>query len=66
MVYSTFGYCAPVWCRSAYIRLINSVVNDAMRIVTVCLRPAPTDYLPILAGIQTAELRRQGTTISIA
>ena len=26
----------------------------------------PTDYLPILAGIQPAELRRQGATLSLA
>ena len=37
-----------------------------MRIVTGCLRPKPTDCLPILAGIQPAELRRQGATFSLA
>ena len=51
LVYSTAEYCAPVWCRSAHARLIDSVLNDALRIVTGCLRPTPTDYLPILAGI---------------
>ena len=58
LVYSTAEYCAPVWCRSAHTRLIDSVLNDALRIVTGCLRPTPTDYLPVLAGIQPAELRR--------
>ena len=66
LVYSTAEYCAPVWCRSAHTRLINSVLNDALRIVTGCLRPTPTDYLPILAGIQPAELRRRGATLSLA
>ena len=56
--YSTAEYCAPVWCRSVHTRLIDSVLNDALRIVTGCLQPTPTDYLPILAGIQLAELRR--------
>ena len=37
-----------------------------MRFVTGCLRPTPTDYLPILAGIQPAELRRRGATLSLA
>ena len=66
LVYSTAEYCAPVWCRSAHIRLIDSVLNDALRIVTGCLRPTPTDYLPVLAGIQPAELRRLGATLSLA
>ena len=65
-VYSTAEYCAPVWCRSAHIRLIDSVLNDALRIVTGCLRPTPTDHLPVLSGIQPAELRRLGATLSLA
>ena len=65
LVYSTAQY-APVWCRSAHTRQIDSVLNDALRIVTGCLRPTPTDYLPILAGIQPAELRRRGATLSLA
>ena len=66
LVYSTAEYCAPVWCRSAHTRLIDSVLNDALRIVTECLRPTPTDHLPILSGIQPAELRRLGATLSLA
>ena len=62
LVYSTAEYCAPVWCPSAHTRLIDSVLNDALRIVTGCLRPTPTDHLPVLSGIQPAELRRLGTT----
>ena len=57
LVYSTAEYCAPVWCRSANTRLMDSVLNDALRIITGCLRPTPTDQLLILSGIQPAELR---------
>ena len=46
-----------------YTRLIDSVLNDALRIVTGCLRPTPTDNLPVLSGIQPPELRRQGATL---
>ena len=63
LVYSTAEYCAPVWCRSAHTRLIDSVLNDALRIVTGYLRPTPTDHLPILSDIQPAELRRMGATL---
>ena len=66
LVYSTAEYCAPVWCRSAHTRLIDNVLNDALRIVTGCLSPTPTDHLSILSGIQPAELRRMGATLSLA
>ena len=56
LVYSAAEYCTPVWCRSAHTRLIDSVLNDALRIVTGCLRPTPTDHL---------ELRRMGATLSL-
>ena len=64
-MHSTAEYCAPPWCRSAHTRLINPAINDALRIVTRCLRPIPVDNLPILAGIQPAELRRNGATLSL-
>ena len=41
-------------------------MNDALRIVTGCLRPTPTDHLPVLSGIQPAELCRMGATLSLA
>ena len=66
LVYSTAEYCSPVWCHSAHNRLIDSVLNDALCIVTGCLRPTPTNHLPILSDIQPAELRRMGATLSLA
>ena len=66
LVYSTAEYCAPVWCRSAHTHLIDSVLNDALRIVTGCLCLIPTEHLPVLSGIQPAELRRLGATLSLA
>ena len=54
-----------VWCNCAHIRLIDNVVNDAMHIVTGCLRVPTKDYLPILAGILPAELRQQVATLSL-
>ena len=66
LVYSTSEYCALVWCRSAHTRLIDNVLNDALRIVTGCLRPTPTDHLPVFSGIQPAELRRLRATLSLA
>jgi len=65
LVHSTADHCAPAWIRNAHTRLIDPTINDALRIVTGCLRPTPADYLPILAGIQPAELRRSGATLSL-
>ena len=41
---------------------IDGVLYDALRI---CLRPTPIDSLPILSGIQPAELRRLEVTLSL-
>ena len=65
LVYSAAEYCAPVWCRSAHTRLIDSVLNDALLMVTGCLRPNPTDHLPVLSGIQPAELRQMAAALSL-
>ena len=62
LVYSTAEYCAPVWCRSTHTRLIDSILNDALCIAT----STPTEDLPVLAGIQPAELHRLGATLSLA
>ena len=66
LVHSAAEYCVPVWCCSAHTRLIDSVLNDALRIVTGCLRPTPTDHLPVLSGTQPSKLRRMGATLSLA
>jgi len=66
LMHSTGEHCAPVWCSIAHTRLIDPAVNDALRIVIGCLRPTPVDNLPTLTGIQPAELRRIGATLSLA
>ena len=57
LVYSTAEYCTPVWCCSTHTHLIDNILNDALRIVNGCLHPLLTENLPVLAGIQPAELR---------
>ena len=66
LAYSTAEYCASVWFCSAHTRFTDRVLNDTLRIVTGCLRPTPTDHLHVLSGIQPAELRRLGATLSLA
>ena len=66
LVFSTAECCAAVWCCSAHTRLLDSVLNDALSIITGCLRPTPTNHLSILSGIQPVELRRLRATFSLA
>ena len=67
LVYSTAEYCAPVWCRSAHTRLIDSVLNDALRIVTGCLRPTPTDHLYLYSqASRQLTFGEWGATLSLA
>ena len=42
------------------------VVNDALHVVTRCLRPIPTEDLQVLAGIQPAELCQLRGTLALA
>jgi len=65
LVRSTTEYCAPVWCRSAHTCLIDPNINGILWIVARCLHPVPVGNLPILAGIQPAELHRKGATLSL-
>jgi len=58
LVHSTAEYCSPVWCSIAHTRPIDPVINDALQIVTGCLRPVTTGNVLILADIQRAKLRR--------
>jgi len=66
LIHSTTEHCPAVWWRSAHTRLIDFTIHDVLRIVTGCLRPAPVDNLPFLAGTQPAELRRKGATLSLS
>ena len=66
LIYSTAEYCALAWCRSMHTRLIYNVLNDALHIVIGCLRPTPMDNLPVLSGVQPAELCHQEATLFMA
>ena len=52
LVYLTAEYYAPVWCRSAHTRLIDNVLNDALRIITACIPLQRTTYLYSQASSQ--------------
>ena len=66
LVHFTAEYCAPAWCGSTHTCLIDKPINDALRIVTKCLRATPMDNLFIFEGIQPTELYRQKVELSWA
>ena len=46
LAYSTAEYCAPVSTHSAHTHLLDRPINNFLRMVTGCLKPTPTEYLP--------------------
>ena len=59
LVYSAAEYASPAWCRSSHAKKLDTALNDTMRLITGCLRPTPTAFLPVLSGIAPAPLRRE-------
>ena len=59
LVYSAAEYASPAWSRSAHAKKLDITLNETMRIVTGCLKPTPTEFLPVLSGIAPAALRRE-------
>ena len=59
LVYSAAEYASPAWCRSTHTRKLDVALNGTMRIITGCMRPTETTFLPVLAGITPPDIRRE-------
>ena len=66
LCYSAAEYCAPVWSHSEHTKLLDSSLNECVRLVTGCIRSTPTDMLPILGGVEPAGIGRKSNTITIS
>ena len=66
LVFSAAEYCAPTWSRSPHAKKVDTAINNALRIISGCLKPTPVFYLPVLAGIAPAGLRREAATLALA
>jgi len=62
LCYSTAEYCAPVWDRSPYTKLIDVQLNESMRVVSGALHPTPLPWLPVLSHITPPHIRRMAAT----
>ena len=58
-MFSVAEYCAPVWCRSAHVNLVDVQLNTTLRTITGTLRSTPLPWLPVLSNIVPASFRRQ-------
>lgn len=58
LVYSAAEYCAPVWTNSHHTSLVDTQLNQAMRIITGTIRTTPTAWLPVLSNIAPPQIRR--------
>ncbi|KAL7856241.1 hypothetical protein AOLI_G00198450 [Acnodon oligacanthus] len=59
-------YCAPAWSRSPHVNNVDTAIISTLLIVTGCLKPIPASYLPVLAGITPASLRRDAASLTLA
>ena len=66
LVLSVAKFRAPIWCRGAYTHLIDVQINNALRIVTKCLRSVPVVYPPVLAGSQPPWLHCKIVTLQLS
>ncbi|XP_030760805.1 uncharacterized protein LOC115885916 [Sitophilus oryzae] len=58
LVYPVAEYCAPVWLNSKHTRMVDTQLNQTMRIISGTIRPTPTIWLPTLSNIAPSNLRR--------
>ena len=65
LVYSAAEYASPAWCPSTHTRKLDVALNDTMRIITGCMRPTETTFLPVLAGITPPDIRREACVARI-
>ena len=66
LVFPAGEYCAPVWSRSPHVKKVDVAINISLRTISGCLKPTPVFYLPVLAGIAPAGIRRKAATLALA
>ena len=57
-------YCAPVWCQSTHTKTLDVPLNEAMRIVSGCIRPTPLNFLPPHSEIQPPSCLRKKNSVN--
>jgi hypothetical protein len=63
LVYSTAEYCAPVWLNSVHVSKVDVQLNNTKRIISGTVKATQLQWLPVLANIAPAKLRRKAATV---
>lgn len=63
MILSVAEYCSPVWMRSAHVKLIDTQINVALRIITGTVHSTPTPWIHVLSNIPPASITREQSAI---
>jgi hypothetical protein len=63
IVYSTAEYCVPVWSNSVHISKIDVQLNNAMCIISGCVKSTQLPWLPTLAHIAPPKLLRKAAAV---
>ena len=58
LCYSAAEYCSPIWSQSAHCKKVDISLNECMRLISGCIKSTPTEILPVLCGIEPADIRR--------
>jgi len=66
LAYTTAEYCSPAWSRSRHTKEVGVALNSALPTIAGYLKPTPTQYLPIHAGIAPASVRRNAVNVQLA
>ncbi|XP_057310568.1 uncharacterized protein LOC130648532 [Hydractinia symbiolongicarpus] len=65
LCYSVAEYCSPVWSQSYHCNKIDTSLNECLRPVSGCIKATPTEPLPILCGIEPADIRRDRNILEL-
>ena len=58
LCYSAAEYCSLAWSQSHHCYKVDVALNEYLRLVSGYIKPTPTDTLPVLRGIEPADIRK--------
>jgi len=63
LCFSVAEYCAPVWCCSTHMKLVDIQLNSAMRTISGSTMSTPVPWLPVLSNIAPAAIRQMSASV---